>query len=137
MENLERVLATQTSTSSTTAITVTTRMNERILFEHTATCLTLEGDGREEVLGRPVDEENDRFFPHVVPGDVSTFFKAAMLDTIAPLADRQDNNIDSGVSGQLELAKERAVEKNIGHTIANRQCLHPVCLRKPWRMQLE
>ena len=29
------------------------------------------------------------------------------------------------------------VEKKNGHTIANTQCLHPVCLRKPRRIQLE
>ena len=41
-ENLERVLATQTPTSSRTTTTVTTRLNERILIEHTVTRLTLE-----------------------------------------------------------------------------------------------
>ena len=41
-ENLERVLATQTPTSSRTTTTVKTRLNERILIEHTVTRLTLE-----------------------------------------------------------------------------------------------
>ena len=42
MANLERVLATQTPTSWKTTTMVTTRSNERILTEHTATRLTLE-----------------------------------------------------------------------------------------------
>ena len=41
MENLERVLVQQTPASSRTTTTVTTRLNERILVEHTATRLTL------------------------------------------------------------------------------------------------
>ena len=42
MDNLERVLATQTPTSSRTTTTVTTRLNGRTLIEHTATRPSLE-----------------------------------------------------------------------------------------------
>ena len=65
------------------------------------------GDDREELPGCAVDEENDTFSPSDALDDVSTF-KATGLDTIASLADRQDNDLDPEVSAQHEQAKEQA-----------------------------
>ena len=86
---------------------MTTRLNERILIVHTATRLTLEVTA-EKKLHCAVNEENDTFSPYVALDDISTF-EVVRMDTLAPLADRQDNDLDPQVSVQLEQAKERAV----------------------------
>ena len=81
------------------------------------------GDSR-EVQDDTVDEKNDTFSPYVVPGDVSTL-EAAGLGTNAPLADRQDNNFDPGVSVQLQQAKKQARGERY-HSA--RSHVHPNCL---------
>ena len=65
------------------------------------------GDGREVVLACAVYEKNDTFSPYVALNDIPAF-EAARPGALAPLADRQDNDLDPEVSVQLEQAKERA-----------------------------
>ena len=53
------------------------------------------GDGREEVLGYAVYEKATRFL-HMLLLTTSLFFETARLDAFAPLADRQENDLDPG-----------------------------------------
>ena len=68
----------------------------------------LGGDGRQEVPGWAVYEKNDTFSPYDAPDDVYTL-EASGLDVIAPLADRQDDDLDPEVSAQLGKPKNKLI----------------------------
>ena len=98
----------QTSTSSRTTTTGTTRLNKRILIEHTVTRLTLEVTAEKKFWAALSTRKHDTFSPYVALNDVSTF-EAARLDAHAPVADRQDNDLDG------ELAYSWSKPKNEPH----------------------